>query len=80
MLINPYTNLWRDTKSGAYGGIYDLAYELTGTSKISDLRNFIVDKMCALYASEDKRMLGQEKNVDESRQETKEPPKRKMHL
>lgn len=80
MLINPYTNLWRDTKSGAYGGIYDLAYELTGTSKISDLRNYIVDKMCALYAAEDKRMLGQEKNVDESRQETKEPPKRKMHL
>ena len=29
MVINIETNLWRDTKSGAYGGIYDLAYELT---------------------------------------------------
>lgn len=27
MVINIETNLWRDTKSGAYGGIYDLAYE-----------------------------------------------------
>lgn len=31
MVINTETNLWRDTKSGAYGGIYDLAYELTGS-------------------------------------------------
>ena len=25
MVINIETNLWRDTKSGAYGSIYDLA-------------------------------------------------------
>ena len=31
MVINIETNLWRDTKSGAYGSIYDLAHELTGS-------------------------------------------------
>ena len=34
MVINTETNLWRDTKSGAYGGIYDLAYELIGARAI----------------------------------------------
>lgn len=32
MVINIETNLWRDTKSGAYGGIYDLA-SLVSTKK-----------------------------------------------
>lgn len=39
MVINTETNLWRDTKSGAYGGIYDLAYELTGSCSMSELTN-----------------------------------------
>lgn len=37
MVVNTKTNLWRDTKSGACGGIYDLAYELTGSCNRSEL-------------------------------------------
>ncbi len=45
MVINTETNLWRDTKSGAYGGIYDLAYELTGSCSMSDLNLYIAGQM-----------------------------------
>lgn len=41
MVINTETNLWRDTKSGTYGGIYDLAYELTGSCNMSELNRYI---------------------------------------
>ncbi len=45
MVINTDTNLWRDTKSGAYGGIYDLAYELTGSCNMRELNLYITGQM-----------------------------------
>ncbi len=80
LVINPFTNLWRDTKSGAYGGIYDLAYEITGSCNISQLKGYIVDKMCDLYVKEDEKKFGNVKNVEQSRQEIYRPPKRRMRL
>ncbi len=47
MVINIQTNLWRDTKSGANGGIYDLAYELTGCANKSELNRYIAVEMNA---------------------------------
>lgn len=48
MVVNIDTNLWRDTKSGAYGGIYDLAYELTGSCNRSELNMYIASEMSSL--------------------------------
>ena len=48
LVINLETNLWRDTESGAYGGIYDLAYELTGSCNRSELNTYIAGEMSAL--------------------------------
>lgn len=48
MVINTETNLWRDTKSGAYGGIYDLAYELTGSCNMRDLNMYIAGEMSSI--------------------------------
>ena len=48
MVINTETNLWRDTKSRAYGGIYDLAYELTGSCSMSELNRYIAYEMSAI--------------------------------
>lgn len=48
MVINTETNLWRDTKFGAYGGIYDLAYELTGSCNMSELNRYIAAQMSAI--------------------------------
>lgn len=48
MVINTDTNCWRDSKSGAHGGIYDLAYELTGATSMSDLNLYIAGQMSAL--------------------------------
>ena len=48
MVINTETNLWRDTKSGAYGGIYDLAYEIMGSCSMSELNRFIASEMSAI--------------------------------
>lgn len=48
MVINTETNLWRDTKSGAYGGIYDLAHEITGNCSMSELNRFIASEMSAI--------------------------------
>lgn len=45
MLVDTSTNRWRDTKSGAYGGIYDLAYELTGSCNMSELNLYINGQM-----------------------------------
>lgn len=45
MVINVKTNKWRDTKSGANGGIYDLAYELTGCANKSELNRYIAGEM-----------------------------------
>ncbi len=77
MVINTETNRWRDTKSGAYGGIHDLAYELTGSCSMSDLNFFIAGQMGEF----DNRKIGQEQNqkVERPKQET-EKPKRKMRF
>lgn len=69
MVINIETNLWRDTKSGAYGGIYDLAYEIIGTCNRSELNMYIATEMSKLQ----KISLKQEP-------EPVKPPKRKMRL
>ena len=45
--VNTETNLWRDTKSGAYGGIYNLAYEMTGSYNMSELNRYIAGEMSA---------------------------------
>lgn len=52
MVINTETNLWRDTKSGAYGGIYDLAYELTGSCNMSELNRYIAAQMSTIQKAE----------------------------
>lgn len=76
MVINTETNLWRDTKSGAYGGIYDLAYELTGSCNMSELNRYIVSEMSALGKSKEK-----EQKVEPPKQEPEhDKPKRKMRL
>lgn len=74
MLINTETNLWRDTKSGSYGGIYDLAYELTGSCNMSELNRYIAGQMQGLEKSQ---------KVEPPKPEQKpEPdkPRRKMRL
>lgn len=72
MVINIETNLWRDTKSGAYGGIYDLAHELTGSCNMSELNHYIAGEMNALNKQK-------EVKVEPPKAEC-EPPKRKMRL
>ena len=76
MVINTETNLWRDTKSGAYGGIYDLAYELTGSCNMSELNRYIASEMSALEKSREK-----EQKVEPPKPEQEpDKPKRKMRL
>lgn len=69
MVINTETNLWRDTESGAYGGIYDLAYELTGSCNRSELNMYIATEMSKFQ----KISMRQEPDIVEKR-------KRKMRL
>ena len=76
MVINPETNLWRDTRSGAYGGIYDLAYELTGSCNMSELNHYIAGQMSALEKSKDK----EQKPESPKREQESDKPKRKMRL
>ena len=45
MLVDTSTNQWRDINSKAYGGIYDLAYELTGSCNMSELNHYIAGQM-----------------------------------
>ncbi len=74
MVINTETNLWRDTKSGAYGSIYDLAYELTDSCNMSELNRYIAGQMQGLEKSQ---------KVEPPKPEQKpEPdkPRRKMRL
>ena len=77
MVINTETNLWRDTKSGAYGGIYDLAYELTGSCNMRELNMYIAGQMGEF----DNKNVGQEQTpkVEQPRQESQKP-KRKMRF
>lgn len=81
MVINVETNLWRDTKSGAYGGIYDLAYELTGSCNMSELNRYIAGEMSGY----EKRKEIQVQKPDPPKQEVvksdnEDKPKRRMHL
>lgn len=69
MVINTETNLWRDTESGAYGGIYDLAYELTGSCNRSELNMYIAGEMSKM-----------QKITLRHEPEQPQPPKRKMRL
>ena len=76
MVINTETNLWRDTKSGAYGGIYDLAYELTGSCNMSELNHYIAGQMSAL-----ERFKEKEQKAEPPKQEQEhDKSKRKMRL
>ena len=45
MLVDTSTNQWRDMNSKAYGGIYDLAYELTESCNMSELNLYINGQM-----------------------------------
>ena len=74
MVINTETNLWRDTKSGAYGSIYDLAYELTGSCNMSELNRYIAGQMQGVEKSKEK-----EQKVEPTKQQP-DKPKRKMRL
>ena len=74
MVINTETNLWRDTKSGAYGSIYDLTYELTGSCNMSELNRYIAGQMQGFEKSTEK-----EQKVEPPKQEP-DKPKRKMRL
>lgn len=74
MVINTETNLWRDTKSGAYGSIYDLAYELTGSCNMSELNRYIAGQMQGFEKSKEK-----EQKVEQPKHEP-DKPKRKMRL
>lgn len=70
MVINVNSNLWRDTKSGAYGGIYDLAYELTGSTNRSELTQYIAGEMNAYKKKEQSKP---EVNHEPSKAETNQP-------
>lgn len=76
MVINIETNLWRDTKSGAYGGIYDLAYELTGSCNMSELNRYIASEMSALEKSKE----NEQKAEPPKPEQEPDKPKRKMRL
>lgn len=74
MVINIRTNLWRDTKSDAHGGIYVLAHELTGCSNVTELNRYIIGEMSAYKRREEKK---QEIKPEPPTVETNQP-KRKM--
>lgn len=77
MVINTETNLWRDTKSGAYGGIYDLAYELTGTCNMSELNFYIAGQMGEF----DKKKDAKEQKAEQPKPEPQKPkPGRKFRM
>ena len=67
MVINIQTNLWRDTKSGANGGIYDLAYELTGCANKSELNRYIAGEMNAF-----------QKRQNENQEKSQSPKKMRL--
>ena len=73
MVINTETNLWRDTKSGSYGGIYDLAYELTGSCNMRELNLYIAAQMSNIEKVSIRQMPKEPPKEDTN-------PKRKMRL
>ncbi len=74
MVINTKTNLWRDTKSGAYGGIYDLAYELIGSCNMRELNMYIAGEMSNI------QKVSIRQAPAEPRKQEAVKPKRKMRL
>ena len=74
MVINTETNLWRDTKSGAYGGIYDLAYELTGSCNMRERNMYIAGEMSNIRNVSIRQVPKETRNPDADK------PKRKMRL
>lgn len=74
MVINTETNLWRDTKSGSYGGIYDLAYELTGSCNMRELNMYIAAQMSNIEKVSIRQMPKEPPKEDAAK------PKRKMRL
>lgn len=81
MVVNTETNLWRDTKSRACGGIYDLAYELTGSCNMSELNYYIAGEMGAFDKPQQNMELKQEQITEQKQESEKTPkPKRKMCL
>ena len=77
-VINTETNLWRDTKSGAYGSIYDLAYELTGSCNMSELNRYIAGQMQGFEKSTEKKQKVEPPKPEQKQEPDK--PKRKMRL
>ena len=75
MVVNIETNQWRDTKSGAYGGIYDLAYELTGSCNMSELNRYIAGEMKSY-----EKVKNKSENPAPPKQKEEEKPKRRMRL
>ena len=74
MVINIETNLCRDTKSGAYGGIYDLAYEMTGSANMRELNIYIAGEMSNI------RKVSIRQEPKEPHKQEVDKPKRKMRL
>lgn len=77
LLVDTSKNRWRDIQSGAYGGIYDLAYELTGSCNMSELNRYIAGQMQGF--NNDSKSV---KAPDLPKAEKVEPPKprRKMRF
>ena len=75
MVVDIETNQWRDTKSGAYGGIYDLAYELTGSCNMSELNRYVAGEMKSYETVKNKS-----ENPAPPKQKEEEKPKRRMRL
>ena len=75
MVVDIETNQWRDTKSGAYGGIYDLAYELTGSCNMSELNRYIAGEMKSY-----EKVKNKSENPAPPKQKEEEKPKRRMRL
>lgn len=74
MIINTRTNTWRDMKTGACGGIYDLAYELTGSCNMRELNMYIASEMSNL------QKVSIRQAPAEPRKQEAVKPKRKMRL
>lgn len=45
LVINIESNRWRDSATEAHGDIYDLAYEITGSVNIRELKQYIAAEM-----------------------------------
>ena len=74
-VVDIETNQWRDNKSGAYGGIYDLAYELTGSCNMSELNRYIAGEMKSY-----EKVKNKSENPAPPKQKEEEKPKRRMRL